>query len=263
MAISAECGAIGVRRGRPIYDAAPMPTRYETTRVLMRPVTAIRRRRTLRQLGEINQPVWEAAAYRPAMRRYYEAGQRTRILLDVDVPPGGVVLDVGAYEGAGAARFLQYADRPEIRVLCFEPLPDAAEQARRRFEDDPRVEVFDYGLAGRERHEQLSIAGKGSSTFTSNGHAIEILLRDIDAVLDELGVDEVTLAKVNIEGGEYELIDRLVETGRLSRVRTLIVQFHEFVPGAHRLRRRARRLLSRTHGCTWSYPWIFERWDRV
>jgi FkbM family methyltransferase len=197
------------------------------------------------------------------MRRYYEAGQRTKILLDVDVPPGGVVLDVGAFEGAGAARYLQYADRPGIRVLCFEPLPDAAEAARRRFEDDPRVEVFAYGLAGRERHEQLSVAGKGSSTFTSDGRSIEILLRDIDAVLEELGINEVTFAKVNIEGGEYELIDRLGETGRLSGLRTLVVQFHEFVPGAHRLRRRARRLLGRTHRCTWSYPWIFERWDRV
>jgi hypothetical protein len=41
----------------------------------------------------------------------------------------------------------------------------------------------------------------------------------------------------------------------------VIVQFHEFAPGAYRGRRRNRRALAETHRCTWSYPWVYERWD--
>ena len=64
-----------------------------------------------------------------------------------------------------------------------------------------------------------------------------------------------------IEGGEYELIDRLHESGWLPRTGVVIVQFHEFTPDAHRARRRNRARLARTHTCVWNYPWVFERWD--
>ena len=62
----------------------------------------------------------------------------------------------------------------------------------------------------------MAIGGLGSSVFIDPeaehmfGEA-EIELRDIDQVLSSLSIDRIDLIKINIEGGEYELIDRLRE----------------------------------------------------
>jgi hypothetical protein len=124
--------------------------------------------------------------------------------------------------------------------------------------------VHEYGLGGSEREETLNVSGPGSSIFAPAradavlGHT-RVPIRDVDGALTDLEVNSVDLAKINIEGSEFELIDRLHATGWSPRIRCLIVQFHEFAPAAHAGRRRNRRQLSETHDCTWSHPWVDER----
>jgi hypothetical protein len=58
------------------------------------------------------------------------------ILVDVDLPAGGVVLDVGAYHGSWSKRILARADKcgqHDIRVYAFEPAPDAMICSRSRW----------------------------------------------------------------------------------------------------------------------------------
>jgi FkbM family methyltransferase len=242
---------------------------YTTKRQLLRPLTAWRRRRAAR-LGPINPAVFEAFDYRPAMFRFYKASHANReILFDVDLPEGAVVLDVGAYEGNWSKRVLERAAAKgpsDLRIHAFEPAPGAIDVYRAAVGGDPHVELHAYGLSGRDRVERMALAGLGSSIYVdpsapkSLGSA-EVEFRDVDAVLTSLAVDQVDLVKINIEGGEYELLDRLHETGWLARTRCVIVQFHEFAPDAYRGRRRNRRQLSETHRCTWRFGWVYERWD--
>jgi hypothetical protein len=67
---------------------------------------------------------------------------------------------------------------------------------------------------------------------------------------------------VNIEGGEYDLFDRLIDIGWLPRVRSVLVQFHEWHPQAYRRRRAIRRALRRSHDEAWNYPFVWELWRR-
>ena len=82
-------------------------------------------------------------------------------------------------------------------------------------------------------------------------------------MLDELGIEQIDLMKVNIEGGEYDLIDRLDTAGWLPRIALVSVQFHEWHPHAYRRRRAARRALPRHHVECWNYPWVWELWRRA
>lgn len=216
--------------------------------------------------------VFEAHDYRPSMRRFFQATRdKPDILIDVDLPEGAVVLDVGAFTGEWSERVLQRADQTgprNLRIHAFEPEPGSIERLRAGVGQDPRVELHPFGLSGRDRLERLAIGGPGSSVFvdpTTPGFvgSTEVELRDVDAVLAALAVDRIDLLKINIEGGEFELLDRLHETGRLERTGTVIVQFHEFAPGAYRGRRRNRKQLADTHRCTWSYSWVYERWDHT
>jgi len=208
--------------------------------------------------------------YSPAMRRFFHAARaQPDLLAGVDLPDSAVVLDVGAYEGEWSARVLARADAQgarDLRIHAFEPEPGAIQRFRDGVASDSRIEVHPFGLGGHDRIESLSVGGPGSSVYDNptvpgTFGTTEVKLRDVDAVLKALDLGRIDFVKINIEGGEFELLDRLHETGWLPHTGPVIVQFHEFAPGAHRARRRNRRQLSETHRCTWNYPWVYERWD--
>jgi hypothetical protein len=68
--------------------------------------------------------------------------------------------------------------------------------------------------------------------------------------------------KINIEGGEYELLDRMLETGLVERVTAFQIQFHYFVEDAETRMASAQQRLSRTHSPTWQYRFIWENWEK-
>lgn len=177
-----------------------------------------------------------------------------------DLDPTAVVVDVGAYTGEVAAAV---HDLYGCRVLAFEPSPPSFETLQARFRDVDAVSTFSYGLGATDAVLDLELGGLGSSfhgTTSGGGPTVEVHVRDVVGVLEELGLDRIDLLKVNIEGAEYDLLDRLLEAGALDRVRYLVVQFHEWHPGAHRRRRRIRRALRQTHDQVWDFPWIWEMW---
>jgi hypothetical protein len=122
--------------------------------------------------------------------------------------------------------------------------------------------VFEYGLGGADRTVALGLAGPGSSVYEPDGMfgTAHARVRDVVSVLDELGIDTVDLLKVNIEGAEFELFERLITAGRLGRMRQVSVQFHEWHPKAHARRAAIRRALRVDHDEVWCYPWIWELW---
>jgi FkbM family methyltransferase len=244
--------------------------RFQTKRTLLRPVTALRRRRWSARCSPFTRAIYEAQDYRPAIRRFFKASAADPdILVDVDLPEGGVVLDVGAYIGEWSQRILDRADArgvQHLQIHAFEPEPSSIRRFGEAMDQEPRVTLHPVGLGGRDRQERLVVDGQASSVFvnpttTDLFGSTDVEVRDVDAVLSSLGVDRIDVVKINIEGAEFELLDRLHETGWTARTGTVIVQFHEFAPDAYRGRRRNRRQLAETHRCTWDYPWVYERWD--
>jgi hypothetical protein len=58
------------------------------------------------------------------------------------------------------------------------------------------------------------------------------------------------------------VLPRLAETGWIPRIDALLIQFHEWLPAAHRRRRAIQRMLRATHTQLWDYPWVWEAWRR-
>lgn len=185
-------------------------------------------------------------------------------ILDFDLGEDSVVLDVGGYLGDYAANiFCRYRSR----IHVFEPLPVYCDEIRQRFGKNPQVRVHEFGLAGTTREERLFRAQAGSSVFMDRFKMEEAtpvrMVRAADA-LAELGVERVDLMKVNIEGGEYELLEHLLETGWAPRIRNICVQFHEEVlPDAPERMRAIQAGLARTHRATFQYEFVWENWQLV
>jgi FkbM family methyltransferase len=210
-----------------------------------------------RALGRLRRTLWPTTFERSHRRWLADRGDAT-LRLDYPLGPGAVVLDVGGYVGEWAGQVL---GRFGCTVHVFEPLPEFAEVARQRLAGHERAVVHAYGLAARTRVEPFTLAADGSSALRGGGGR-SVPLRAAAEVFDELALGRVDLMKVNIEGGEYELIEHLIDRGLIGRIEHLQVQFHDFVPGAAGRMRALQRRLAATHALTWQYPFVWESWRR-
>jgi FkbM family methyltransferase len=180
-----------------------------------------------------------------------------RVEYDLDV--GSIVWDVGGYEGDWASDVFS---RYRCRIAIFEPIPEFATRIRARFAQNTEITVLGFGLGGRTRRETIAIEQDASSIFKPGERLEEIEIVDVADQLRQSGAGGIDVMKINIEGGEYELLERLVESGTIAQVRHLQVQFHDFVPNAESRMNALHSALSRTHRATFSFPWVWEGWSR-
>jgi FkbM family methyltransferase len=194
-----------------------------------------------------------------ALRRWHRDGGDERLRLDYSLGPGSTVIDVGGYRGDWAQRMIE---RYGCTVHIFEAIPSFAREIHERFRGYDNVTTHEFGLSGDDRVVSMSLAADGSSAFRSGADRVDVRLRDIDSVLRENGIDEIDLIKINIEGGEYPLLRRMLDSGIVERCRDIQVQFHLDYPDAVHLRDELRGELQRTHELTYDYYFVWENWHR-
>lgn len=206
-------------------------------------------------------PVERGALLRKAevARWYADNGEDLR--LSYSLGPTSRVWDIGGYKGDWAADILA---RYGCRVDIFEPVGSFARDLRDRFGHDARVTVHKVALGGSGRGAELSRDADSSSLFRASSQREEVRVVDVTeqlAALDPPGCD-IDLVKINVEGAEYELLDRLLQTDDIKRFRNLQVQFHPDMPSAWRRMKRIQASLRSTHSVTWQYRFVWENWER-
>ena len=194
------------------------------------------------------------------LEKWYAIDGDQNLRLKLDLSAESVVFDLGGYDGSVAVEI--YA-RYGCPVWVFEPCPSFFADIHKRLHRNPAFKLFPFGLAGTSRTETISLDGAGTSTFRATGRTEVIELRAAADFFAEQPVPEIDLLKVNIEGGEYELLDHMIETGLIRRVKELQVQFHEDVlPDADRRMRAIQTALGKSHRLNWQHEWVWESWSR-
>lgn len=172
--------------------------------------------------------------------------------------PNSVVFDVGSYKGDFASEIFA---RFQSQVFLFEPVEKFYNYSRNRFSKNSSIHIFQYGLGAK--NETLQVQEDEIRTQmkkSEKGQIIEVKIRDIQEVLRELNITHIDLLKINIEGGEYELLEKFYRIGFLKEVTNIQIQFHDFVQDAERRKKDITKMLTETHQCTWCYPYIWENW---
>lgn len=235
---------------------------YRIKRKVLTPYVWYMRHKERDQQGFIKSAL-EVQYYRPTFYRWLAAMMLNKELLyEAPLDGSSVVLDVGAHVGEWAESIVE---RYDPRMYLFEPNPPFYKKIVDRFANNPKVRCFRYGLHDHDAVLRLQQQDQGSTIFDENkreGHSVQVELRDVVRVLDELGLDDVGLLKLNIEGGEYDVLDRLIAAGRMPTIRCILVQYHEWRDGAYFRRFKLQRQFRRTHRVEWDYPFIWEKWVR-
>jgi FkbM family methyltransferase len=197
--------------------------------------------------------------YRQMVRRWYADGGDDKFRFNYPLERDALVLDLGGYEGQWASDL--YARRP-CRIVVFEPVTAFAAKIAARFAHNRDIEVVSCGLGASSRTETIHICGASSSAYKEKAAAEIVQIVDVKTWLEDNDVRSVQLMKINIEGGEFELLERLLETGLIAGIDDIQVQFHNFAPNASARMEAIQRGLAKTHVPTYQYRFVWENWTR-
>lgn len=171
-----------------------------------------------------------------------------------------VVFDVGAYKGDWSNHIYE---RHHCKIYAFEPIPFLSMALFKRFSNTNDVSVMNYGILGSNCLREIHVNDDnpdGSSLYNSGGVTHTVLFRDIIDVTNELAHSRVDLIKINVEGSEYDILNRILNDNFAGIFTNIQIQFHDFVEGAEEKRNIIRDSLSKTHKETYCIPFVWENW---
>lgn len=195
---------------------------------------------------------------REAKRWFRDRGDET-LRLDYPLTPESCVVDLGGYVGEWAHEIHK---RYGCQVHIFEPHPRFSDECEQRFSCIPNVTVHKYGLSDANGSFNISDNNDASSFLSAGakGQLIKCEVRNAQEALSEIGLTHIDLLKINIEGGEFQVLPNLINSSWINRIKFLQIQFHTV--GDFKINRdKIRRYLSLTHRESWCYEFVWEGWE--
>lgn len=242
-----------------------LPSPYQIKKALMLPWKLYKRFRENLEPGFLRSAL-ELHYYRPTFYRWLKAVSNDKNLLhEANLSPESLVLDVGAYTGEWAQEVIALSNP---KILAFEPDPLNFKQLEKRAAQLPALTAYAYGLGDETADVKISMEYLGSSIYNANDNnsgtaTADAKIVDIAEAWKSLSLGRVDLMKVNIEGAEFPLFERMIEAGLIAKVECFLIQFHEWHPGAYHRRWKIRKALRKTHRLEWDYHFIWEKWVRI
>jgi FkbM family methyltransferase len=179
--------------------------------------------------------------------------------LDYPLTKESIVFDLGGYHGDFASAI---HDRYGCKVYIFEPVPEFHQKCVTRFLGNKKIVCLNFGLSSSDNWLDIGIA-ENASSFSSphaKGAMQRVQVRSIVDCIYDQGIDRIDLMKINIEGGEFDVLPAIIESGDIRKVQYLQVQFHNFVDNAAKQRAVIRSQFENTHTEMWSYDFVWESW---
>lgn len=182
-----------------------------------------------------------------------------------DLQADSLVIDGGAFEGNWANIITQ---RYRCDVICYEPTKDFFRNILARLAAGAiptTVIPIHAGLGGSTRTEKFGIKGDQTGIACIGNTFEEVRIVDVADVVRGWMKDYdrpcVDLLKLNIEGMEYEVLERLIDAELLTKIHHLQVQFHRVMPDHEQRHTALRALISLTHELQYDEPFIWTGWS--
>lgn len=176
------------------------------------------------------------------------------ILYNLDLSDTSVVFDMGSYEGEYYSKIY---NKYQSIIHTFEPVTEFA----KNLPIVPKLHVNTFALGINDGTFEISLNGNSSSAFTSGTKTTCIKKKFIDYI-NEHNIDHIDLMKINIEGGEYELLNSIIQSNWMHKIDNYLIQFHYLVNDSIRERQKIIDKLKETHNPTFYYPFVWEYWTK-
>ena len=190
------------------------------------------------------------------IQKFAKDGYTNRVYSDLSLTESSHVVLLGGYLGSST---LEYRGKFGCFVHVFEPIEDFVKVITKKFLDDTKVIIYPYAAARTEGVISLHVDGEKTGIYQSLPEVLNV--KSIDIAQFTRSLEQIDLFEINIEGGEYEVLERLIDAHEINRIPTILVQFHNYGLETEMMRAKVRLSLSETHLLVYSYDWVWERWD--
>ena len=195
-----------------------------------------------------------------AVGKFWRDGGNS-LLLDMPVTTGSYVIDGGGYQGEWTSGMItRYGCKSQV----FEPVPAFAESCKTCFKHNSLVQIHQVALGCADRKIALNFFENGTSEFRFNAspdQQIDADVVDIARIFDYIA-GRVACLKLNIEGGEYDVLERMLQTHNVDLCDSLLIQFHRQPEGYEERYKNIITALHNTHIHSWCYEMVWEKWVR-
>jgi len=194
---------------------------------------------------------------------WYSINGDKTLRVEYDLNENSVVFDVGGYEGDWTA---EIAARYSCNIYIFEPVPLFFNNIKNRFKQNGKITCFNFGLSSKNENVEIQIIKESSTIFkevkkiNKNNQTENIQLKSFIDIYNNFRLETIDLIKINIEGGEYELLEQIIKTDLIKNIKNIQVQFHDFVPNAEDRMNKIKTELAKTHELTYEYIFVWENW---
>tara|TARA_B100000900_G_scaffold400709_1_gene404625 strand:- start:221 stop:880 length:660 start_codon:yes stop_codon:yes gene_type:complete len=169
-----------------------------------------------------------------------------------------IVFDLGGYKGEFASSIYNLY---KSHIYIFEPVPSFFQIINNTFINNDKVFTYNYGLSAKDCTVEISSTDDGSSVYINSSNSQKIKLKSIVGFIKKNKIKKIDLIKINIEGGEYEVLEALLENNMISIFKNIQVQFHDFIiQNAEERMINIQRKLELTHELTYQYVFVWENW---
>lgn len=176
------------------------------------------------------------------MKPFHES-IRTQYSLDST----SLCLDVGAFHGHWAK---EMAEKYGCRVIAFEPIPCNFVQAVCNTATLNTVCVVNSCLAASGTYCEMGVSNNSSGVYSPSTDRVTVSVVRVVPFLTCIG--RVAVAKFNVEGAEYELLEIILNANLHLHIDNLQIQWHSNVPDWENRYKALKLRLSASHVQEWS-----------
>ncbi len=184
---------------------------------------------------------------------------REKLKYELDLKTGGIVLDIGAYKGQYTEKM--HALNVDVIYWLYEPIVEYFQICKQLFFDKSTIVIHQAAVSADGRDFEMEVAGLRSRQASGNWiDSVSITSIDIQDIFDS--AEEFELLKMNIEGMEYECLERLIRSNSLIKAKYLLIQFHELDEHSPSKLTKIHESISNDYTNIWKYQWMWELWKR-
>lgn len=197
--------------------------------------------------------------YLSPVQQFALDGYNDRLFKGLPLNSDSTVIVLGGYLGDSVTKYREIYDST---VYSTEPILEYCLVMQKRFYDDKKVFIANEATTGETSEIELFISGEKTGFFEITGESRLVKCRDIVELINETKslIDHL---EINIEGGEYLVLERLIDSTYISHCTSILVQFHNYGLQQEFDRAHLRLKLSKTHKMVYCYEWVWEYWTKI
>ena len=150
----------------------------------------------------------------------------------------------------------------DCNLVIFEPIQEFSSILKAKFSKNEKVSVIEAAIGDMDGTISLFNGDGATSQFFSpetKEDQIRCKLVDIKNVIEKYKY--IDLLAINCEGGEYNIINRIISLKLNKKIKSLLIQFHQIDKNSTIEVKKIIKELSKTHKIIFHFEWVWIRFD--